>query len=166
MARQPATGPAVVERTGDGFYFRLPSDGGGAVAELEVPIARGWAAMPAAYDAVGIELGALDPASYTLGNHALTVTRRLGKTPVTQYLDCGQGSIGSLNAATFRIRLSVLTSLSETATGGTRIETAVNATGTPTEGASRASTPCRSTGRLEQRLAEAVQARIRGASGG
>jgi hypothetical protein len=60
------------------------------------------------------------------------------------------------------VQLSVLSTLRPGANGGTRMETTLSATGIPVEGASRTATPCPSTGRLEQKLADAVKGALAG----
>lgn len=154
--------PAVAETTSSGYYYRVDSDGGASVAEFDAPVEQVWSALMHAYGAAGIEIGSLDTKTRTMGNRAITTTRRLGQTSVTEYVRCAQGGSGIMNSTTYRVQMSVLSALRPTPNGGTRLETSLSATGTPVEGASRTATPCPSTGRLEQKLAESVRGALAG----
>lgn len=158
----PSSIPPVAEQRGTEFYYRLSGDDGATVAEFDAPVEKVWGLILAAYQSAGVEVGTLDTRTHTIGNRAITTTRRLGQTPIAEYVRCAQGGSGIMNATTYRVQLSVLSTLKPGANGGTRMETTLAATGIPAEGASRNAVPCPSTGRLEQKLADAVKGSLAG----
>lgn len=158
----PSSLPAVAEARGTEYYYRLTGDDAASVVEFDAPVEKVWDVMLAAYQSAGVEVGTLDSRTRTVGNRALTITRRLGQTSITEYVRCAQSGSGVMSVTTYRVQLSVLSTLKPGANGGTRMETTLSATGTPAEGASRSSAPCPSTGRLEQKLAEAVKGALAG----
>jgi len=162
VSPSPSSLPAFAEARGTEYYYRLSGDDGASVAEFDAPVEKVWDLMLAAYQSAGVEIGTLDARTRTIGNRAITTTRRLGQTSITEYVRCAQGGSGIMTSTTYRVQLSVLSTLKPAANGGTRMETTLSATGTPAEGASRNSIPCPSTGRLEQKLAEAVKGALAG----
>lgn len=94
------------------------------------PIAQVWAALPAAYDSVGLKLSTLQPATYTIGNEGMNIRRVLAKTPLSRYIDCGKTQIDH-NADTYEVNLAMLTRLAIDASGGTKITTTLTAAAKP-----------------------------------
>lgn len=122
-----------------------------AVSTILAPIDRVWRALPAVYDSLGIPVDRLEHDKHIIGNPGFELRRRLGGVPLRRYLDCGDAQ-GGPSADTYEVTLSVLTELQPTETG-TSAATVVQATARPVTFAGER-TACKSTGRLERRVAE------------
>jgi hypothetical protein len=129
------------------------------VANLESPIDRVWSAMSLAYDSLSIPLTVIDATSHTIGNQGLNAHRRIGKTRIGEYLNCGSGE-GGPSADIYDINLSVVSKLQPNSTGGTTITTTVDGNAKPAS-YSGDYIKCATTGGLEQRLVRLVEAQIR-----
>jgi len=110
-----------------------------------------WAALPVAFDSLAIPVTDFDAKAYTIGNTGFKVRRRLGRTQLTRYLECGQTQIGP-NAESYEITLAVMTKVMPGAgTTATNLSTTVEATGRPLAYAG-ATVRCTSKGTLEEAL--------------
>jgi hypothetical protein len=116
-----------------------------------------WRVLPSVYDSLGIAVQTLDPAKHSIGNEGFSLRRRLKATPLSRYLDCGSTPLGP-NADAYDVRLAVITEI-RAAEGGTVVTTTLTATARPANYAQDASS-CSSRGALEQRIIDAVQARL------
>lgn len=131
-----------------------------ATATVAFPIELVWAALPAAFDSLGIRVTQLQPAARTAGNPALRPRRQLGKAMLHEYIDCGRTQ-GDLSADTYEIRLSVLSSLRPAQqAGSTVLQTTVTATGKPM-GLSGNWVQCSSQGKLEKALLDVLTRGLR-----
>jgi hypothetical protein len=126
--------------------------------QLLQPIEKVWGAMSAVYEALGVPVNQFDPTSHTVAASNVKVRRRLGKVPLSRYLDCGNAQ-GVPSADTYEINLTMLTTLKPGATG-TIASTTVEALG---RSISMNGTwiRCSSLGLLERRLAETLHASLR-----
>jgi len=129
-----------------------------AVDTLWVGLDKIWRLLPAVYEALEIPIADFDAATNTIGNSGLKVYRRLGKTPLTKYLDCGRTQIG-LSADSYDIRMSVLTRLARIDSGKTTVATNIEAVGRPMQYAG-SETRCRTKGTLEDELLLNLKARL------
>lgn len=125
------------------------------VAQLPAPLPRAWAALKLAYDSLGIPLTRLDETAHVLGNEGMKIRRRLGRTPLTQLLDCGSAQ-GGPNAETYEVHVSVLTLLASTGAQDTQSTTRVEASARPVSFAGEF-VRCTSTGQLERSLEAMVR---------
>lgn len=146
----PEPSPAIME-TSTGISVRLGADGP-ARAAVDAPAGRVWAALPAVYEALGIPAEVSDPAAHTYGTQRFTRTR-LGDRRTAEMVRCGNAGSGASAMSTYRIRLSILTTLRPGAGGGTELSTEVAGSATPVDGTSTGATRCVSTGELERRIA-------------
>jgi hypothetical protein len=120
-----------------------------SVVTMNVSLDRVWQALPAVYDSLGIPIAELDARQHIIGNHGFSVRRRLGKTALSRYIDCGSSQIGP-NADDYQITMSVLTAAR--GQGDTTVVTTnVDATGTGLQFSGQ-SVRCTSRGELEQRI--------------
>lgn len=115
-----------------------------------------FAALAVAYQEVGIAVGTSDPNSRTAGNTQVRATRRLGRTSLSTYLDCGHTPAGNAAADSRPIRLSVL-STAEPAGEGSQLSTVIQAFQISESGETL---PCFTTGVLEAAIATAVQRKL------
>lgn len=118
-----------------------------------------WATLPAALADVGLTGGPQTGAVRTYLASIPSVRRQLNKVPLSRYLECGTTASGAAGADTHIIRLQV-TSIVEPEGQGARLRTQVLARGTPIEG-SAGMVDCSTTGVLEARIAEMLEARLR-----
>jgi hypothetical protein len=128
------------------------------VGTVSVPMVRVWAALPAAYDSVGLKLTTVEPSSHTIGNEGVTLRRTLGKTPLSKYLDCGRTQIDQ-NADTYNVNLALLTRVTADASGGTKISTTLTAAAKPIA-FSGDFVRCKSLGTLETHLHDVLNAEL------
>lgn len=122
------------------------------------PVDSVWAALPAAYDEIGIPVKTMDTDARLIGNRNLRVRGRLAGMRLSRIVDCGSGQMGSANADTYTVTLEVVTTLQPQPVGAL-VETWVAGFATP-EGVSAQAVRCTSTGRLEERLLEALGGRL------
>jgi hypothetical protein len=118
-----------------------------------------WATLPAALADLGLSGGPQVGQTRTFLASATGLRRQLNKVPLSRYLECGTTATGAAGADTHLIRLQV-TSIVEPDAQGARVRTQVMARGTLTEG-SGGTVECSTTGVLESRLGEALEARLR-----
>jgi hypothetical protein len=119
---------------------------------------RVWAPLRAAYDSLGIPVTLANPANGTLGNQSMRVRRRIGDVAVSKYLNCGNVQ-GGPSADAYEIQLSVMTTAVPAEQGTTNISTLIEAQGRPITLAAEF-TRCTSTGALETRIVELVNAQL------
>jgi hypothetical protein len=128
------------------------------VANLQFPIDKVWSAMAPAYDSLSIPLSVFDATSRTIGNEGLKARRRIGKTRIGEYLNCGNGE-GGPSADIYEINLSMVSRLQPNAVGGTTITTTVDGVAKPAS-FSGDYIKCATTGELEKRLVKLVEDKL------
>lgn len=128
---------------------------------IAVPHEDAYLALPAAYQALGIEVQTRSDASRALGNERLILRRRLGKTPLSSYIRCGSSGMTGDNADSYEVTMLVTTQALPGEVGRTRLATRVEATARPM-GVSGSPVDCASTGKLERAIADGVLARTAG----
>jgi hypothetical protein len=128
------------------------------VGTVAFPIASVWAALPAAYDSVGLRLTTADAGSHTMGNEGVVLRRVLGKTALSKYVDCGKTQIDH-NADTYDVNLSLLTRVAADGSGATKITTTLAAAAKPIS-FSGDYVRCFSLGKLEARLNDLLYAEL------
>lgn len=123
-----------------------------AIVTVDMSANRVWEALPAAYQLIGVEVGTVDQENRVIGNRRLRLTRRLGGTPLSRYLRCGDTAFGAPQADHHPVELSMLTKVFPDGEQS-RMETSVHAVViNSANGGARM--PCSSTGVLERALAE------------
>ena len=143
------------------FTVSTTRDAGVSRMELAATPERVFTALRAAYPAIGIEVGTVDSEQRVVGNRRLEVSRRLGSSPVSRYLRCGETAFGSPAADQHRVRIHMVSTVAP-AGQGSSVVTQLQATATPTGQNNQIA--CSSTGVLEDALTKAVQLRL--AAGG
>ncbi|MDB4869965.1 MAG: hypothetical protein JWL97_969 [Gemmatimonadales bacterium] len=128
------------------------------VANLQFPMDKVWPAMAPAYDSLSIPLSVFDATSRTIGNEGLKARRRIGKTRIGEYLNCGNGE-GGPSADIYEINLSMVSRLQPNAVGGTTITTTVDGVAKPAS-FSGDYIKCATTGELEKRLVKIVEDKL------
>lgn len=121
----PTPGAAPVQQTiaitggGPGGMSYVPSSGM-SNHTFAFPIDRVWAVMPAVLDSLSIPVSLLDEPTHTIGNRGFKLRGRLGKTPLSRFIDCGTTQIGP-NAESYDVTLTFTAALSPAPGGGTAI---------------------------------------------
>ena len=157
-------GPAVALAQGPGARTQLPG--------IDLPILLDTMAVrfdvkgsePPIIDAAArafkeleIPVEAQDPRAGRIRNLRVEKSRRLGGVQMSRYFDCGRGFSGP-NADVYRLTLAVSTWVEPGSADTRKLAVAVAATGQDMAGARNDHVLCSSTGRLETRIAERVNA--------
>lgn len=132
------------------------SDVGGSTHRVGAAPDRVWELLPAVYQGLGIAVGTSIPDAKTIGNTRLELNRVLGGRPLSTYVNCGEGATGTPQADTYRVTMSILTTLAPTPNGGTQVNTRIGASAV-NRAVSGAIVNCASTGRLESLIAERIK---------
>lgn len=135
-----------------GSGTEMHNEPGSAARIVLAPLDSVWLALPGVYDLLGIPEAGAAPAEKLFGHRGFRARRIEGKR-LSTYLDCGSGATAVPRADDYEVTLSLLTSLSEVATGGTMVLTTVDATAKPRATAGNP-VHCSSKGTLELRLWE------------
>lgn len=116
-----------------------------------------WAALLLVYEKLQIPVGTIDSNARRLGNTALVANRALAGERVSRSLNCGESGFGAPVADSHQVTVSVLTLLEPVPGGGTLIETRLTGSAIA-RGVSTAPVHCSTSGRLEERIAQGIQA--------
>lgn len=167
LACAPARGPGTPEPQaqhvridGRDSGLRLSSTRSARVDTLWVSVDKVWQTLPLVYGALDIPIERFDAEARVIGNSTLKVYRRLGKAPLTRYLDCGMTQIGP-NAESYEIMLNVLTKITPSMSDSTitTVTTTVGATGRSIQFAGGVA-QCSSKGTLEAQILEVLKVRL------
>jgi hypothetical protein len=154
-ANEPASTYGPTPRTTSisarGFALEVEqvADDGATIRSVEGALEDVWNFLPIAYAAMGLELGVHDVETRVVGNPRMQLQRQLQGEPISAFLTCGAG--GAMAANTYRIELSMVSTVSEPVAGRTRVRTQVEAYGRDPF-AANVPVRCASTGVLERRL--------------
>jgi hypothetical protein len=130
-----------------------------AMATLPAPRQAVWQHLLEAWRETGLPEPDADARAFTLTIVDRPLMRRLGTTPLSTYLDCGN-SITGWNADTHRVHLTMRTLLERVAADSTRVHSRVDAVAHSTAGASAGPIACTSKGTLESQLAQRVRQKL------
>jgi hypothetical protein len=128
--------------------------------DLNAPVDRVWAVLPAVYQELGLATGQ-DDARRTVTGGANFTRRFLGES-ATRFFDCGQGQFGSQIAANYTIRMTVSTTVNPGSSGGSRLDSMIEAFARSTDGANAVAAQCRTRGTLEELIATRVREKLAG----
>lgn len=131
-------------------------DVGGTAHQLGATPDQVWGVLPAVYQGLGIAVGTSLPDTKTIGNTKLVLNRSLAGRPLSDFLSCGDGPTGAPLANNYRVEMALVTVLTPTPNGGTRVETRVGASAA-NRAVSGATVSCTTTGRLEAMIAERIK---------
>ena len=156
MANQPAT-TRIEGMAGTAEVRTFTSAASTAESAIGAPPTKVFVAFPPVYDALGVPVNTVLSDAGTFGVRDMRMPRRLGKAPLSQYVDCGAGPSGLANADQYAVTMTVLSRVTPGAGAGSVVTTQLTATARPITVAGNA-VQCASTGRLEaeinRRLAE------------
>lgn len=118
-------------------------------ATIAAPPSVVWGAAKKVYAALGIPVTVENPGAHQLGNVNFYASRQLAGRPMTTFVDCGNGMTGQ-KAATYRIYMSLLTTIESDGGSGTRVNTTFVPMGQDVTEGSSDRIACGSKGALEQ----------------
>ena len=151
-----ATPPPSITGAGTTLDVSFAPSRGVVTDAVQATPEAAWAALPKAYADLGIPVREVSEASRVLGNSRFVISRRLGDTPLSRYLECGSGLTGPF-ADRYRIEMLVRTTVVPAETGGVRVESYVEASARNPEGSSNTGVACATTQRLEREIAARVR---------
>ena len=116
-------------------------------------------ALRDSYEELGIKVEVYQPGAGIgqVGNHYFIKTYKLGKAPLSTYLDCGNTMTGAV-ADNYKITMSVLSTVSAVG-DSTTVETRASARADPAA-ATGGSVSCRSIGTLESAIHQALMRKL------
>lgn len=126
-------------------------------ATIAAPPAVVWTAAKKVYASLGIPLAVDNPAAHQLGNQNFYASRQFAGQPMTKFVDCGNGMTGQ-KAATYRIYMSLLTTIESDGGSGARVHTTFVPMGQDVTEGSTDRIACGSKGTLEQLVLEQIAA--------
>ena len=129
----------------------------GESAAIAAPPDAVWQAAKKVYAAIGVPLTVDNPASHQLGNPNFYASRQFAGQPMTKFVDCGNGMTGA-KAATYRIYMSLLTTIVSDGGSGSRVHTIFVPLGQDVTEGSTDRIACGSKGALEQLVLEQITA--------
>ncbi len=150
------TGEQTVQVVGMAGKLTVNSNSTASKSTIAAPIEQVWRVLPAVFDSLGVAVSTVNQTQHLIGNDGLKIRQRLGKAPLSRYLDCGQTQIGP-NADSYDVLLTVLVQLQASGAGSTNVLSTVEATAKPVA-FTQSPSACSSKGALESRLTTLVQA--------
>jgi len=148
----------ITQSVGVGSDRLTISPGGGPnINTLDFSPDKVWRILPAAFDSISVPVNHVDPASKSIGNSGFKIRQRLGKTPLSRFIDCGQTQIGQ-NADGYDVYIVLMVQAVAEGTG-TRLLTTFEASARPLT-FSQSYSRCSSKASLEARLLAAIRAQL------
>ena len=129
------------------------------VTKVPYTVEEVWRVLPAVYEALEIPTALLDSKAHVISNQGSKLRQRLGKVPLSRFIECGTTQIGP-NAETYDVQLSVVTRVDPDSPTGSKIATTVEAAAKPVA-FSQEYSRCSSKGELETRIAEMVSQQLK-----
>jgi hypothetical protein len=112
-----------------------------------------WRALPAAFSALGIEGGVIDPRARVYGAYQVGTSQVAGK-PLRDLFRCGSES--SLSGRQYRIRFDITAQPRTLVHGGTELTVRIVGVGTVASPDASGTTQCVSNGTIETQLKQAL----------
>ena len=151
-----ATPPPSLTAAGTTMDLSFTPSRGVVTDAVQATPEAAWAALPKAYADLGIPVKEASDASRVLGNSRFVISRRLGDTPLSRYLECGSGLTGPF-ADRYRIEMLIRSTIIPAEGGGVRVESYLEASARNPEGSSNTGVACATTQRLERQIAGRVR---------
>jgi len=126
-----------------------------SIATIAAAPAAVWLAAKKVFADLDVPLAVENTSTHQMGNPNFYKSRVFGGQPMAQLVDCGSGMTGP-KASTYRIYISLLTSISTDGKGGTTVQTTFVPMGQDISAGSADRIPCGSTGRLEANFLERI----------
>ena len=158
-----SSGPSTtrMETGGGGFEITAARNERVATHDVLAPVDRVWAALPGAYQAVGLAGGVISQGERVFGTALIRSRGRLAGERAARFLNCGSNPLGAPAANMYDLETTVRTAVQTNPDGTTRLELLVEAMAIPPAGGTRAQ--CTSTRVLEDLIAAQVRKAVGGA---
>ena len=157
----PATSEAQRQRVAVTLFgARVVLDTIGAPVTVDASPGETFAAVALVLENLGIKADVRDSAGGMVGNLELVRSRRLDRTPLSVFFDCGSTMTG-LRADNYRITMPLLVMLDPLGADRSRMRIAVLASAQDPTGSSNQPVLCGSTSALESRMHKAVVEQLR-----
>lgn len=157
----PAAGEAQRRRVAVTLFgAQVVLDTIGSPVTVDAPPGETFAAAALVLENLGIKADVRDSAGGMIGNIRLVRSRRLDRTPLSVFLDCGSTMTG-LRADYYRVTMPVLVMLDPIGADRTTLRIAIVASAQDPTGSSNQPVLCGSTGALETRMHKAIVEQIR-----
>lgn len=153
--------PASIAASGSSVDVHIPTDRAIVANVILASPAATWVALGKAYEDLGIPVTESSAASRTLGNPRFLVFRRLGSTPLSRFLSCGEGMHGPF-ADNYRVEMFIRSTVVPAGEGASELHTYVEARARNPEGTSNTEVMCSSARRLERDIATRVHLLVAG----
>lgn len=158
----PASAPQSVRVSGGGGSAtgtRIDPSLAPHATTVMFPVEDVWRFLPFVWDSLGIPKVSIDPKSHILSNGGMKVRQRLGKTPLSRFIDCGQTQIGP-NADSYEVFLTVTSQVVSAGAGQATLATVVEAAAKPLN-FNQEYSRCSTRGELEDRIAKAIKGQFK-----
>lgn len=128
--------------------------------EIDAPAHKVFLATVAAMEELKIPLTINDAAQGIVGNATLKLTYSFAGFPMARLQNCGIGAMGP-NASSYRLHIAIVAFVDDAGASRSKLRVAFAAGATDLAGTSKEPTMCRSSGALEEKIAELVKQRLR-----
>ena len=153
--REPLHRPPSVTVSSTGMDVNLAPEREVVTEVIQATPAEAWAALKTVYEEFDIEVKEGNEDLMILGNPKFVRSRRLGRTRLSTYLDCGAGPTGD-HADSHRVEIQIRSSILQVP-AGVRVNTHLAAIARNMDGTSNNRIRCASKFRLEQEIAGRVK---------
>ena len=127
-----------------------------SAATIAAPPASVWLAAKKVFADWDVPLVVENTSIHQMGNPNFFKTRQFAGEPMAQLVDCGSGMTGP-KASTYRIYMSLLTSIATDGKGATTVQTTFVPMGQDVSGGSTDRIPCGTSGRLEALFVDRIK---------
>ena len=121
---------------------------------------RVYAGVLKAFFDLGLPIGNTDSKAGIIGSERFERTHQIAGAPMSRSFSCGDAANGPV-ADSYRITIAIVAWVTPGKTGGTTLGLAAAASGVDQSGAYKNPRECASTGRIEQKIIEAVEKYIK-----
>lgn len=156
------SGPSTTRMDTGGGSFEVTAARNERVTSQDVlaPVERVWGALPSAFQALGLQGGAINEKERLFGTPLLRSRGRIAGERAALFLSCGPTPIGAPAANSYDLESVVRAAIATNPDGTTRLEVQLEATAAPPAGSTR--TLCSSTRVLEERIIAEVRKTVGG----
>jgi hypothetical protein len=120
-----------------------------SVQVFSAPPTMVWNALRKVHLDLEIPVTVDNPVAHQIGNASFAKSRRLAGQPMESFIDCGNGMDGP-KASSYRIYMSLLTTVTSDGKGTTTAQTMLIPTGQDMSGGAADRIPCATNGKFEQ----------------
>lgn len=139
---------------------QINSETAARTTSVPAPVERVWAALPEVYEALKLPLTMRQDAQRTLGAQSVRMRAEFAGQRVSRYVSCGRGLMGGDAADSYEVTLDVVSVAAAAPDGGTTLQSSVGGAVAKPVQTSGDPVQCVTTGRLEERIAQLVAARL------